>query len=287
MQDYFSRFIENCAELCAPFSKLRKKDVPFISTELQEKAFGDLKYAISLPPPLILALTDFSKQFVLQVDASALALGGVLLQDSCQGLKPIAFTSHTLNNNEQHLSSFEKEVLACVWGVEKFATHVEYQVFELHTDSQALTWFYSHPKQVGKIRCWIAKLNNCMCNFVHIKGKDDVIADCLSQLYENSEFENGRTFLRQFRRTNSAVFRLAQCPKCLPIFISGKEFVDIKEQVAREYNSMFRVDQDLIFFCRSLQKEKILSLKVRDLTLKYFHSSARGRHIGKKGRLRP
>ena len=52
--------------------------------------------------------------FVLQTDASDFALGGVLMQDTGDGLRPIAFESRTLNAAEQNYSTTEKELLAYV-----------------------------------------------------------------------------------------------------------------------------------------------------------------------------
>ncbi|KAJ8896644.1 hypothetical protein PR048_001988 [Dryococelus australis] len=43
--------------------------------------------------------------------------------------------------------------------------------------NQALTWLYSHPKQVGKIGRWIASLNNFRFKVIYIKGKDNAIVE--------------------------------------------------------------------------------------------------------------
>jgi hypothetical protein len=46
----------------------------------QQEAFEALKRSISQPP--VLRMADFSKKFILQTDASGVALGAVLSQES-------------------------------------------------------------------------------------------------------------------------------------------------------------------------------------------------------------
>ncbi|KAJ8883523.1 hypothetical protein PR048_015367 [Dryococelus australis] len=76
-----------------------------------------------------------------------------------------------------------------MWGVEKFSAYLEHQEFDLMSDNQALTWLYTHPKQVGKIGSWIALLNCFRFKIAHVKGKDNTIADCLSRIYDEQDYE--------------------------------------------------------------------------------------------------
>ena len=65
--------------IATPLNEIRKKGAKFERGEKQQKAFEALKEAImSLP---VLRMPDFSKQFVLQTDASSVALGAVLSQE--------------------------------------------------------------------------------------------------------------------------------------------------------------------------------------------------------------
>ena len=57
-----------------------------------------------------LALPNYSKEFMVEVDASGFGIGAVLMQDS----HPIAYISRTLNKQQQSLSTYEKELLVVV-----------------------------------------------------------------------------------------------------------------------------------------------------------------------------
>lgn len=56
----------------------------------------------------VLALTDFSKPLCIEIDASDVGAGAVLMQDH----HPIAFVSKALGPRMRGLSTYEKEYVA-------------------------------------------------------------------------------------------------------------------------------------------------------------------------------
>jgi hypothetical protein len=159
MVNFYHKFIPNLADIAGPLNALRKKDVKFKWGSEQHRAFDLLKETVSNPP--VLRMADFSADFVLQTDASAVALGAVLLQEVEGVRQPIAYASPTLSAQERRTSSaYELECLAVLFGMEKFRKCVEHQEFLLETDNQALSWLLAHPRQLGKIGQWMVRISS-------------------------------------------------------------------------------------------------------------------------------
>jgi hypothetical protein len=71
LTSYYRRFIENFSKIGKPLFDLTKINQPYEWTELQEKAFQDLKEKLITAP--ILIYPDFNKEFILLTDASKTA----------------------------------------------------------------------------------------------------------------------------------------------------------------------------------------------------------------------
>jgi hypothetical protein len=73
MVNFYHEFIPRLADMAAPLNALRKKGANiFWGGQPQQQAFEALKQAISQLP--ILGLEDLAEKFILQTDASSIAL---------------------------------------------------------------------------------------------------------------------------------------------------------------------------------------------------------------------
>ena len=93
-----------------PLHDLLKKG-GFQWSEKAQTAFMQLKEA--LVSATILAVLDFRKTFIVEIDASNEGIGAVLMQ---QG-RPLAYLRKALRPRWQRLSVYEKELLALVHAV--------------------------------------------------------------------------------------------------------------------------------------------------------------------------
>ena len=88
---------------------LFKKYVIFQWKPTTQAAFQSLKTALAQAP--VLALPDFKKTFVIEIDASNSGIGAVLMQSG----HPIAYLSKALGPQAQALSTYEKSVWLLFW----------------------------------------------------------------------------------------------------------------------------------------------------------------------------
>ena len=119
--NYYRKFVPNYAEIASPLTNLTRKGQPteVAWTDKCEKSFRALKKIMSSAP--VLALPDLTKPFIVRSDASNYAIGGTLLQEHNEMIKPIIYASRKLNERESKYPIIEKEALAIVFAVGHFS----------------------------------------------------------------------------------------------------------------------------------------------------------------------
>ncbi|KAK3281817.1 hypothetical protein CYMTET_10413 [Cymbomonas tetramitiformis] len=114
---YYRRFIHCFSEIAQPLTRLTKSVVPWEWGPMQQWAFEELKKALTSAPvlalPNIKGAADGTAPFVVQTDASGIALGGVLMQDNGDGLglRVIAYESRQFSAAEQNYHTGERDYI--------------------------------------------------------------------------------------------------------------------------------------------------------------------------------
>ena len=115
---YYRRFIFRFSEIAKPLHKLAEKGSRFKWTEECQDAFLQLKNKLISAP--ILAHPDFSKSFILDVDACDQSIGAVISQKIDGEEHASAYASRTLSKTERRYCVTRKELLALVTFVKHF-----------------------------------------------------------------------------------------------------------------------------------------------------------------------
>ena len=132
----------------------------------------------------VLAFADYTKDFLLETDASKEGLGAVLSQKQEDGwFHLVAYGSQALTMHEKNYPSTKLEFLALKWAVtEHFKEYLLYQPFLVKTDNNALTYIMTTPNLDATGHQWVGALAKFNFRLEYQKGWDNAVADALSQI---------------------------------------------------------------------------------------------------------
>lgn len=161
---YLRQFIPNYTMITAPISSLlresqfrgkraRRLNIPW--GEFQQQAKNAFIKALGSPP--ILALPDSNKPFRLRTDASEIGAGAFLTQ-FCDRFKNIQIYAHKWSVTDANKSTTDRECLAILWAVDKFASYVRATPFTHTTNWSALTWLFKSQALCAKYHKWSLRL---------------------------------------------------------------------------------------------------------------------------------
>ena len=177
---YYRRFVDDYSGIAKPLTELLKKDVRYDWTPLRQKAFDDLRRALVTAPCLAFPKADC--RFMLDTDASDMAIGGVLSQIQDGGERVIAYYSRTLNSTQQRYCTTKRELLAIKACIENWEHFLRLEEFGLRTDHQALKWMSTMKCNDGAMLRWASYVNEFDFILEHRPGKLHSNADALSRV---------------------------------------------------------------------------------------------------------
>lgn len=182
----YRRFIQDFASIINPLRRMIKKNALAKWSEQEEEAFNEIKQRLTALP--VLRLPDYTKEFVLDTDASMVGIGAVLQQaDEQNNLHPVAYASRTFNDRERNWPPRELEAFAVVWAVGHFRHHLLGNHFTIRSDHESLKWMLKAER--GKIARWAALLSEYEATIVYKPGTSMQHVDCLSRAMITDELE--------------------------------------------------------------------------------------------------
>jgi len=181
---------------------LTRTKVPFVWSEECENSYNFFKDCLTRYP--ILRQFDQSKPVILTTDASAYAIGAILsqpcpIEESSGGLGelsqnivdlPVAYASRLLNKAERNYSTYERELLAVVWALEKFKQYTYLNPVVVFTDHKPLVTLKKTQIQGSdRLVRWRLRLEVYDFTILYRPGKTNVCADALSRLTDERKMQ--------------------------------------------------------------------------------------------------
>ncbi|GMJ04990.1 hypothetical protein HRI_004168200 [Hibiscus trionum] len=174
LSGYYRRFVKGYGCIARPLTELLKKD-GWKWIQAEEAVFESLKECVSSAP--VLTLPDFNMPFIVETDASNVGVGAVLVQRG----KPVAFFSKGLGVRYQGLSVYEKEMLAALVAIKKWAAYLIGRHFIIRTDHQSLKFLTENQAITPFQQKWVIKMMGYDYELQYRKGCNNIVVDVLSR----------------------------------------------------------------------------------------------------------
>ena len=152
---YYRRFCKNFATVVSPLTNLLCKGVQFHWSDECDRAFEKVK-AMLMNYPVLLA-PNYSKEFILSVDASDVGAGAVLQQVDSEGIMhPVCYFSKKFSCCQRKYSTVEKETLSLMLALIHFEVYLRNAPcpITVYTDSNPLTFIDKMKNRNHRIARW-------------------------------------------------------------------------------------------------------------------------------------
>jgi hypothetical protein len=169
--NFWRKFVPNFSSIARPLHNLTRHNSPFIWTPDCQTAFDSLKSIIASEP--VLRHPNHDLPFILTTDASAFAIGAVLMQQVDDHVHPIGFYSASLSSAERNYSTPDLELLAIVRALQHWRhllCGAKHPIL-IRSDNQSLKYFMANRTLSRRQVRWSGFLADFDFKIEHIQGK--------------------------------------------------------------------------------------------------------------------
>ena len=203
LTSYYRHFVHGYTSIAKPLHELTESGKGFLWTEDCNEAFQTLKENLITAPNL--AYPTLDGQFILDTEASGVAIGGVLSQVP-EGMKRVVAYSRALKKAERNYCVTRQVLFAFVEGVCHFQHYLYGRRFTMQTDHGALQWLVGFKDLEGQLARWLEILVTYACVVVYHPGNRHRNADALSNdhaVLMSVRFVTELNHVMTLRRTHS------------------------------------------------------------------------------------
>ena len=179
MLNYLSKFLPNMSEIVEPLRNLMKKNTDWCWEKIHDESFQKIKDMLTSKQ--CLAYYDVTKDVVIQVDACKTGLGAILLQEG----RPVAYASKALTPTQLKYAIIEKEMMAVLFGCEKFHQYVDGKKILVESDHRPLESITKKPlaNAPPRLQRMLLQLQKYDVNVRYKEGRLMIFADTLSRAH--------------------------------------------------------------------------------------------------------
>jgi hypothetical protein len=184
--NYLAKFLPQISTVMSPIRNLTKAGTPWNWSEVQDKAFTEVKRLVSEAP--ILRYYDANKPLTIQCDSSEKGLGAALLQEE----QPLAYISRALTETECRYAQIEKELLAIVYSLERFHQYTFANKVTVLSDHRPLESIMKKDlvKCPKRLQNMLMRLQQYDVTVKYHPGKKMYLADTLSRAFKKDDYNS-------------------------------------------------------------------------------------------------
>lgn len=179
LANYYRQYVEGFSKITEPLSKLTKKEVGFMWTDEQQRAFDRVKVVLTSEP--VLTHYDNTLPIELRCDGSTTGIGSVLLHRIDGKPRPIRYDSRLLTPAEKNYCISEIECLAIIYATIKCEKYLLGVYFTIISDHAALQWLATKENLSTRLNRWSLHMTKFDYSVVYKSGVNMKDADCLSR----------------------------------------------------------------------------------------------------------
>ncbi|QRW08587.1 Retrotransposable element Tf2 protein [Ceratobasidium sp. AG-Ba] len=249
--NFYRRFIAEFSKIARPLHDLTKKDTRFEWSQECQQAFEEIKKRVSQDPVLI--HPDPDKPFILETNASGIAIGAILSQRGEDGyLHPVAYLSKSYNDAQRNYDTANKELLAIVESLKHWRIYLEGTILPVtvFTDHRNLERWKNAETFNRRHARWHMELASFNFEIHYRPGKMSNKPDALSRRHDHEDIPNPQQ-----------------------IMINAERFKGFKANIEIDIISMIREsisdDESLTTLIESTKKKEDLPPSIRKQYDKY------------------
>jgi len=259
--NFYRKYMRDLSQSTAVLSNLTKKGNIWSWGQQQQRTFEDIKTAFLAD--IIIEYPDFTSEFYLSTDASRTHIGAELFQLSKEGQhRTLGFISGTLNLAEQNYYTTELELLAIVYGCQKFRNYILGCLVTILTDHKALTFLNSCRLLNARLMRWSLILQEYNLKIIHIPGKENIGADTLTrypQSQEDNDLKNHtELYLNKLMMTGYSSELKEQLRQVKLLQTKDEKIDKLMEKVRSKPNKYFKVYKNTLFSVDKTGKSRLM-----------------------------